>query len=436
MLFSTAALRRAQASRPYRPSGHPMDRQTQLENARKAIFSTYSKDNSAATASSSSPSIPSKSSRLTGADEEALTTSTSSGSKKRAISRRASKKQRSRSLVNYANSAEDCSGANSPRKTASSSVLWRCTVFLTTLLIPNCILKRCLGTKDLRVCQSWREKFTPCWIIFILCCALAFMTFGLSTLVCDNSDNYRTLSFFKKANSDGKEKWFLIHGKIFSPFARESSGLGAMAKAKVEDFVVHDVSDLLPSAPACEAIGIPYPFVCRVPGVPSLKECIEPGLLNGIHVVGNVALEWKDVDNSKSRFVYNGRVYYLAKYLNEFPSPSYPNKPFSNQVDRILRTSIGRDATKAMSTLHHTTKACIGELFFVGNLDVKSMGCIMTDIILWTSLLIILSVIFIRFFLAGFYSSRVISRRLGRLNLRDLDEIRFKNALNILHQVL
>lgn len=61
---------------------------------------------------------------------------------------------------------------------------WAWIAFLMTCCIPNWFLRVCLGKRNALVQQAWREKLSLCYIIFLLCGALAFITYGLTQTLC------------------------------------------------------------------------------------------------------------------------------------------------------------------------------------------------------------------------------------------------------------
>jgi chitin synthase len=61
---------------------------------------------------------------------------------------------------------------------------WAWVAFLMTCCIPNWFLRVCLRKRDAMVQQAWREKLSLCYIIFLLCGALAFITYGLNQTLC------------------------------------------------------------------------------------------------------------------------------------------------------------------------------------------------------------------------------------------------------------
>lgn len=66
---------------------------------------------------------------------------------------------------------------------------WAWLAFLMTCCIPNWFLRVCLRKRDAMVQQAWREKLSLCYIIFLMCGALAFITYGLNKTLCPTSDN-------------------------------------------------------------------------------------------------------------------------------------------------------------------------------------------------------------------------------------------------------
>ena len=146
------------------------------------------------------------------------------------------------------------------RNQIQSSFAWKFVVYGTTFLLPTCILKRILGTRDWKVCYAWREKFAWCFVIMVLCLSVAFLTFGFTTPVCDNSKSIYTYSFFTKTTVEKKDQWFLAHGRIFSPFSKRNR-LPIVA-ADYEPFIGLDVSDSF-TLPAVKKLTITMIFRAR-----------------------------------------------------------------------------------------------------------------------------------------------------------------------------
>lgn len=257
--------------------------------------------------------------------------------------------------------------------------------------------------------EAWREKVGLCVAIAILCGALAFLTFGFSLFVCQPPTNpVWKLDIVRKATDAKSRRYFIIHGQIYNIPETAAKKLHPHAVDVFKAFATQDISAYFPFSPTCPNIE----FKCRAAGS-SMEFCHKPGLLNKLDYIGDVAYEWRDIEIKDSPFVvYNGEVLDLSVYFDQVPEDS-GSKPFGEGIDRVLRGHLGKDASRALSVYDQDTLDCLFEHFRAGLLDVKTMGCVATDIVLYVSLVVILSLVFAKFFLAiGF--AFVMSRRLGR----------------------
>lgn len=257
--------------------------------------------------------------------------------------------------------------------------------------------------------EAWREKVALCVAIAMLCGALAFLTFGFSLFVCQPPKNpVWKLDIVRKATDPRSRRYFIIHGQIYNIPENEAKKLHPHSVDVFKSFATQDISPYFPFSPTCPNIQ----FACRAAGT-SMEFCHKPGLLNKLNYIGDVAYEWKDIEIKNSPFVvYDGEVLDLSVYLDQVDG-NLDSKPFGNALDRVLREHLGKDASRALSVYDQNTLDCLFEHFRAGLLDVKTMGCVATDIVLYISLVVILSLVFAKFFLAiGF--AFVMSRRLGR----------------------
>ncbi|KAJ3046331.1 hypothetical protein HDV00_000145 [Rhizophlyctis rosea] len=89
---------------------------------------------------------------------------------------------------------------------------------------------------------------------------------------------------------------------------------------------------------------------------------------------------------------------------------------FGTGTDGILRTHIGRDITAvfAGSAARKGKAECVTSFYRAGQVDVMGVGCMASSIVLYISLIIILSVVMTRFVFA-IYFGWFISRELGKL---------------------
>lgn len=302
-------------------------------------------------------------------------------------------------------------GVGSDGRASNRWMGWWPLFFTTvTCCCPNVLLSKLGGMHQASSREAWREKVALCIAIAILCGALAFLTFGFSIFVCQPPTSpVWKLDIVRKATDPKSRRYFIVHGQIYNIPENEAKKLHPHSVDVFKAFATQDISPYFPSAPTCPNIK----FACRSPGS-SVEHChTGAGVLDKLPYIGEVAYEWKDVEIKNSPFVvYNGQVIDLSVYLDQVPADS-GDKPFGSAIDRVLREHLGKDASKALSIYDKHTLDCIFEHFRAGLLDVKTIGCVATDIVLYVSLVVILSLVFTKFFLAvGF--AFVMSRRLGK----------------------
>lgn len=291
---------------------------------------------------------------------------------------------------------------------------WPMFYTTVTCCCPNFLLSKVGGMHQPSSREAWREKVALCIAITILCGALAFLTFGFSLFVCQPATSpVWKLDIVKKATDAKSRRYFIIHGQIYNIPETAAKKLHPHSVDVFKAFATQDISPYFPFSPTCPNIQ----FACKAAGS-SMEFCHKPGLLNKLDYIGDVAYEWKDIEIKDSPFVvYNGEVLDLSVYLDQVPGDS-GSKPFGENLDRVLRDHLGKDASRALSVYDQDTLDCLFEHFRAGLLDVKTMGCVATDIVLYVSLVVILSLVFSKFFLAiGF--AFVMSRRLGRPSTDD-----------------
>ncbi|CAM6031967.1 unnamed protein product, partial [Sphagnum compactum] len=283
--------------------------------------------------------------------------------------------------------------------------VWSLLSKFLTFLVPSCCLSKCGKLHESGMQQAWREKASLCMLIFCGCLALAFLQFGLSIFVC----RPRTLAYHYsdvRKKTSGKERWFIIRGRIFNlpvkykPYVHKKTSYDpyeAFAGGDISPFFRPEVSDACVSA-GFDSTGLK----CSLKGL-DVQHCHSIDDVAGDYV-GTVTWSWKEIDNSKYLLVYNGYVLNIRTYLEQItPGPNSP-KPYGNVVDKIFRESIGGDATKAFTALSKDAAKCLINDFGDGIIEGKSVGCILTDVILYMSLIAILAVILIKFFLAVTWS--------------------------------
>ena len=307
---------------------------------------------------------------------------------------------RRRMATNRLTSLSRVRSTDKKAKPASQFSLWSLTTTLLTCLIPGFALKWIGRMPNPAVQRAWREKVALCMLIVFFCLCLAFITYGLTTIVCvpPKKPVYR-MSMVERANDDEK-RWFIIHGRIYNlpetykPY-KHKSGFDPY-----KTFATMDLSAYFPVvSSACTTAMSIKSSPCQIPGSNAPSHCHQPDLINDLEYVGDLALDWNDIgrspleDGRKTRFAYNGQVFDVATYLDQVSEDNLSKMPFGPRVDRIIRRSVGGDATKALSAIPPIIVQCLSDQFRAGYLEVKTMGCIATDIVLYVSLVVILTVV-------------------------------------------
>lgn len=143
--------------------------------------------------------------------------------------------------------------------------------------------------------------------------------------------------------------------------------------------------------------------------------------MNQLRFQGEVFFDWEEISatappvltgqvtvSDPLYVVYNGMVLNIFRLLAE--NPDF----LGSAIRRTLIMNLGRDATLSLTSNNDLKMRaeCLVEIFKVGVVDPKSVGCVVSDVVLYISLVFIGSVVLIKFVLAVVYHW-CLSRRLG-----------------------
>ncbi|EHY66347.1 chitin synthase IV [Nematocida ausubeli] len=245
-----------------------------------------------------------------------------------------------------------------PRRT-----VWQQFTKVCTSFIPSFIL-RLFGMKSKEMQSAWREKVALCWLIAFACMFLAFITYGLTMLVCKPQLTY-TMETMSEIST---YPWFAARGKIF----RLDPG------SKLETYSGSDISAMFKiNAPNCTQAFPSYSF-----------SKIGSYNMHDYSEVAPVHYTWSSI---------------LREQLTVIGSGVYNTNDIS--LPEKLQTLQGSvDATRASESLSPKELQCFKELCYAGELALQSTGCQITYSFLYLSALAVLGLVLIRFFLAAVYS--------------------------------
>ncbi|OAG32181.1 chitin synthase [Nematocida displodere] len=252
---------------------------------------------------------------------------------------------------------------------------WLTFSTICTSFIPSFML-RVFGMKSKEMRNAWREKVALCWMIAFACCCLAFLTYGMTMLVC-NPTMFLTPEKVAEIRED--DPWVIARGKILevSPGDKLANSSG------------NNVSTMFKlNAPSCQkAFG---------------KDIANAGSLDisDYGEIGPVNYTWSSV--LKNKLTVIGTSVYDTN-----------NAVLPEKVSFLKNAS---DATRASECLSDIELQCFKESCYAGELAIKSVGCQITDAFLYLSCVAIMGLVLSRFFLAVAYSvvSRVQNWRLLR----------------------
>ena len=314
---------------------------------------------------------------------------------------------------------------------SGTPTLWATYCHLVTFWCPNTVL-RCLGKKQKEQMRAWREKMGLLSIILLIMLFVGFLTFGFTETVCPHGGPLRL-----RVNKVGSG-YMIFHGQAYDlteshhPLARGISASGnvlwdmdvphggqdgsflfqnvngacknLITLADGSDVPTNSYGDLawyFPCTPYNQDgsskpnLTIPYylGYSCH-----TAKEAREE--FYGLRSSGDVYFTWEDIRNtSRNLMVYSGDVLDLdlLEWFNKsqvaYPSQfdAIRNNPAVRGVDVTLSFTTGQEKQIAN---------CFQDIIKVGSIDTETVGCIASKVVLYVSLIFILSIVLIKFVLA------------------------------------
>jgi chitin synthase len=113
---------------------------------------------------------------------------------------------------------------------------------------------------------------------------------------------------------------------------------------------------------------------------------------------GDIFLEWEDLSDVRDHVVYNGKFIDILRYLDN-------SELFGPELLEVINENRGKDITRALYTKGLSQHGeCLSDLAGVGFVSYSSIGCVVSETILWISLILIVGVVLLRFFIALFFA--------------------------------
>ena len=332
--------------------------------------------------------------------------------------------------------ADDAKAARRAKiaQASGTPTLWRTYCHLVTCWCPNAVLGW-FGKKQKEQQRAWREKMGLLTIILLVMLFVGFLTFGFSQATCPSGGPLRL-----RVNDIG-EGYMIFHGKTYDltrsqhPLARGIppggnilSDMDAPHGGQDGSFLFQNVNgackDLITPAdgsdvPTNDDGDLAWYFPCTTfnqdgSSEPNLtipyylgyachtKKAAREDFYS-LRSSGDVYFTWQDIQNSsRNLMVYSGDVLDLdlLAWFNT-SQVAYPSEFDDMRSNDALR---GVDVSLAFSSGTNKRIAnCFQEIIKVGSIDTATVGCIASKVVLYLSLLFILSIVIIKFCLALLY---------------------------------
>ncbi len=319
------------------------------------------------------------------------------------------------------------------QQATGTPTLWNTYCHLVTFWCPNTIL-RCLGKKHKEQQRAWREKMGLLSIIALVMLVVGFLTFGFTEVVCPNGGPLRL-----RINKVGLG-FMIFHGKAYDlttshhPLARGISAGGNVLWGMAEpqggmdgSFLFQNVNGhcknlITPASgsdvPTDSDGNLAWYFPCNtfkqdgsdnanpnktIPyyfGYSCHTSKLARESFYGLRTSGDVYFTWDDIKNSsRNLMVYNGDVLDLD-LLNWFnrTQVAWPTEFDDIRTNPAVR---GKDVTMSYANGNKKQIAqCFQDIIKVGSIDTATVGCIASKVVLYVSLIFILSIVAIKFILA------------------------------------
>lgn len=300
---------------------------------------------------------------------------------------------------------------------------WRIFSKTITCCCPGFCLKGC-GLRDKSSQQAWREKVALVFIALLLGAFVGFITMGLNKVFCPASAANLPNELVVIGQSTTPSVGIMgIQYSILSAKLPGADEVGYDMYTRAGSLSGYDVTPLFSRDqntyfPACNGQTGLYATSnpCAIAPGSKLKECPLGNLTTTnlqskqITVLDRkVGYSWEDLasKNFTNLIVINGNVLNLQPYFNANPT-AVP----TDAVDTALRSLLtsdpvgGHDGTRLFYTHPGLKEAvpCMLQKYYAGHIDKLSPGCFVSDLILYMSLTIILGLVFVRFFMAIWFS--------------------------------
>lgn len=321
-------------------------------------------------------------------------------------------------------------GAGFSAAARSNSIFspWTTFSLIATFWAPSPILRTCCGLKDKASRQAWREKVSLVFLALLLGGFIGFITMGLNATLCPKADSNSPSTYVRIGTGGailGVQGWAVDISQARHLPTTVDTSLFSLSKALPGS----DISSLFARTsdsnfPACGGSTAAYAAdpICVALNGTVLSTCplgpMTPATLDSYGMRNEsrrVGFGWEDIEsgNFSNYMVLDGSVLNMTPYLKANPNP-IPGDVVDLAIRQQLKSSVlgGRDSTMMFYTNSTARKAikCLVQKYEAGHIDKITPGCFVSNLILYCSLVVILAIVLIRFFMAIWFSWFMASR--------------------------
>ncbi|EIW83255.1 glycosyltransferase family 2 protein [Coniophora puteana RWD-64-598 SS2] len=314
----------------------------------------------------------------------------------------------------------------------SSWPVWPIFSKIVTFWAPSFVLSSFGGLgKDKQVIQAWREKMALCLIITILCLIIAFITVGTQLVLCPaaaNADPGRYAAVGSVAGTLG------VQGILYNVTAAQSPA-GVNFDALTQQEPGQDITPLFTRTAAqynkCQGLTFkaatdnpcPQANSCPLPSITQNSTFAQLDIQPTVLLAG---YDWGSVANVSNYLVIDGAVLNMQPYFTAHPD-AVPGDAVDVALRFILasnRTSGGKDGTMTFYARNELRQAvpCLAQRYYAGNIDKITPGCFVSDLFLYVGLMVILSLVLVRFAMACVFNWFLSKRLCGPPDQRYLQQ--------------
>ncbi|CAE6508857.1 unnamed protein product [Rhizoctonia solani] len=299
---------------------------------------------------------------------------------------------------------------------------------VVTFWAPSFLLSSLGGMKDPAIQQAWREKVALCIIAAVMGGVVGFATIGLERVLCPESAVIKPGELARIGTQPGT---LGLSGQLVNissavtpagvDFFKLASDLPGQDITALFTRTANDYANCR-GANYAAATDNPCPTAASCPlGAPNQQTLQSLKITNTSLQVG---YDWDQVTDMTNLLVIDGAVLNFTPYMTQ-----HPNAVQNDAIDTAIRTVLrvrpgnsGKDATRLFSNRAELLAAmpCLTERYYAGRIDKLTPGCFVSSLFLYISLIVILSIVLVRFAMAcvfnWFLSARMAAtpKNLGR----------------------